>query len=516
MVYPSKSGLDSWEKLGNPGWNAEIMAPYYRKFHTLNKPSNETHQTLGLDFVDEKVQGTLGPIQASFDAGASPLDQAWPKTFTNLNYKITGDPISGQAIGGFTNPSTIHPRTKARSYVGNTYYNSETSQRPNWHVLTGVLAERIIFGKSKEDLVSATGVQYTTKAGERRIVHANDQVILAAGTFQSPQLLELSGIGAADHLKTLNIETIVDNPHVGENLQDHGIVCASFEVADGVPSGDMMRDPQVFQAMMKAYETARAGPMCSAPMSSAFMPVVDFLHGNGRNQLVKLLDEYLASTKSESFPSQNLQYELLRRMLQDPDDASIHYSMGPFQVNAERGPALRDILSPSSEGNYMTIVSALCHPFSRGSVHISSADPRQPPSIDPNYLSHPLDIEIHARHLQYLETLTKTEPLASLLKKDGRRIPHSLDLRELKSAKELCVNTLSSNYHPTGTCAMMSKELGGVVNERLIVHGTRNLRVVDASIIPMEPRGNIQSSVYAIAERAADMIKADTRSDAHM
>ena len=145
-------------------------------------------------------------------------------------------------------------------------------------------------------------------------------------------------------------------------------------------------------------------------------------------------------------------------------------------------------------------------------MHITSADAANNPAVDPRYFSHPLDIEIVARYLQYFQEVVATEPLASLLKQGGRRIPINVDLDSLDGTKKLTESGFTT-YHPCGTCAMMPRELGGVVDQDLRVHGVSNLRVVDASNFPMIPRGNIQSSVYAVVERAADMIKMDwTRS----
>lgn len=161
------------------------------------------------------------------------------------------------------------------------------------------------------------------------------------------------------------------------------------------------------------------------------------------------------------------------------------------------------------EGNYTSIVAVLNHPLSRGVVHINSPNPKDQPTIDPRYFSHPLDLELHGRHTQWLETIAATKPMALLLKKDGRRIHAEKPVHSLEDAKRVVEETFISHYHVTGTCSMLPKELGGVVNERLLVYDVSNLRVVDASIFPMIPRGNIQASVYAVAERAADIIKED-------
>ena len=429
---------------------------------------------------------------------------------------MTGDPLTGEANGGFSNPSTIDPRTKMRSYAGNTYYNPDITKQSNLHVLTEALVEKVLFeipsnGDVSNASIFAVAVQFTDKDGKRHVKGAKREVILAAGCLQTPKILQLSGIGDKNLLGSHGIDLIVDNKFVGKNLQDHPLAALSFEVADGVSTADVMRDPKVVEAIMNQYQTSRSGPFAAGAASSqAYMPVVDLLDTKGRSELTQLLEKSIDNERNNAdFPAKKQQYELLRSILQSPDDASIQYLMAPLQYNSSAGPSVHAMYSLEKPGNYMTILTCLSHPFSRGYVHIKSSDPKEDPIFDPRYLSHPIDLEILARHLQYLEVLIRTEPLESMLKAGGKRIPEGRFVSELETAKKHAIEAVVSNYHPSGSCAMMPKELGGVVNERLIVHGTRNLRIVDASIFPLSPRGNIQSSVYAVAERAADLIKQD-------
>ena len=506
LVYPSKSGIDGWAKLGNPGWDWDSLAPYYRKFHTFTPASKEVHELLALEYMDGKLHGTSGPIKASFGSSHGPLETAWPETFKNLGLAMTGDPLSGMASGGHSAPATIDPQTKTRSHAGSTYYSSEVAKRPNLRVLTEALVEKIIL--EADGSVIATGVQFVAKDGKQYTAYSRIEVVLAAGTFKSPHILELSGIGSTSLLRSQGINVVIDNPNVGENLQDHAAVTLGLEVADGVPSGDVLRDPKVFEAMMHLYKTTGTGPLAASTYTSAFTPLIDLRGNKGQTELTQLLTDYLPEGGYPKFPAQKQQYDLLKAILQSPDDDSVHFVLAPFQMNALAGESPREFLAPVTPGNYLSFMAALSHPFSRGSVHLNSANPASKPTIDPNYLSHPLDVEIFARHVQYFETLAQTEPLASLFKKEGRRNPPGATVKDLASAKEL-IKQVISYYHPTGTCAMMPKAIGGVVNERLIVYGTSNLRIVDASIMPLEPRGNIMSSVYAIAEKASDLIKDD-------
>ncbi|CEJ92598.1 hypothetical protein VHEMI08239 [[Torrubiella] hemipterigena] len=160
--------------------------------------------------------------------------------------------------------------------------------------------------------------------------------------------------------------------------------------------------------------------------------------------------------------------------------------------------------------NFISLGFSQSHPFSRGATHITLADATALPSIDPRYLSHPANLQVMALHLQQLEQFRHSQHLAPFFKSGGKRNhPNALHIAEVDKAKEYILDTATTTYHSCGTAAMLPKEKGGVVDDRLKVYGTSNMRVIDASIFPLIPRGNIMSSVYAVAERAADMIKSD-------
>ena len=360
----------------------------------------------------------------------------------------------------------------------------------------------------------ATGVQFKPKdAAQARTISTAKEVLLCAGAFQSPQLLELSGIGSPALLQQYGIKVVLDNPNVGENLQDHCITGISFEVVDGLPTLDMNRDPAVIGAAIESYTKTRSGPLVSVMNSIATFPVMEFQSEKGRRDLADLLDTHLqhaSASPVSSFSSASTasQHAALRTILENPTDGSILVVAGAVQFNFDKSAA-SEVLGIIDPNNYITLGPSLTNPFSRGSVHITSASVAESPAIDPNYLSHPLDLEILARHAQYLLTIASTEPLSSLLKPGGKRIPPNPDLSTIEAAKEHCRRNLISNWHPCGSCAMMPRDQRGVVDERLKVHGISGLRVVDASVFPMIPKGNIQSSVYAVAERAADLIKED-------
>jgi choline dehydrogenase-like flavoprotein len=504
VIYPSKLGVDAWEKLGNRGWNWETLQPYFHKFQHLIEPSAATSTQLSLDYLNKELYDSNGPVQVSFGEGiASPFKAAWPKTFEELGHRLTADPLSGVSTGAFIHPGSIDS-TGARSHAGSAYYNKDVAERANLKVITETSVEKVILEEMSDGKFRATGVQIIAKDGSPCTISAREEVIVSAGALKSPQLLELSGIGNKEILESHGISVLINNPFVGENLQDHGFVPCSWEVENPLSSGDCQRDLEIAKLLVDEYQNSGSGPLSACQTASSFMPLVDMSAQERRD----LVEEHLTADLPCNPPFLKVQYETIRDMLLDNDEPSGQYTMAPFQINPAAGPSLQGVFGMKVPGNYMTIMSVLNYPFSRGSVHISSQSSTDPPKIDPRYLSHPLDRELNARHVMWLKKLSETEPLASLLKLNGRRI-HGERLATLEGARELVKDSFLSNYHLTSTCSMMPQDLGGVVDEHLKVYGTENLRVVDASIFPLIPRGNIQSSVYAVSERAADIIRAE-------
>lgn len=250
---------------------------------------------------------------------------------------------------------------------------------------------------------------------------------------------------------------------------------------------------------MEEYEQSRTGPLSEgAAYSFAYWPLQLFDTSAEEEDLRRLLDEYPEACD----PKIQLHHDFVRRMILDDQEASATVFMTCIQRYTAPGS--------KAPGNYMTVVAMLSHPFSRGSSHIRVADPYEAPKIDCKYLSHPLDAEILARHTLQIERLLEQPTYAPILKPSGNRLPAEFNyaMRTAEEAKEAISKYGATNYHPCGTCAMATADLGGVVDGELRVHGTSNLRICDASIFPVIPRGNILTTVYAVSESCAEMIGA--------
>lgn len=217
-THPSQGDINNWGALSNKGWSWDKLAPYFAKSEKYVAPSAQTRIDLRTQYINPAAHGTSGPIFSTFPDSYGPLTEAWPRTYKTLGIEVKGDPRSGLALGGYTNLLSINTATHTRSYAANAYYLPVAGRR-NLKVPTAAHVQKILFTKKGGEAV-ASGVQ-CVKGGQTITVTAAKEVIVAAGTIASPQILELSGIGNGKILRGFGIPTVVDNAGVGENLQDH-------------------------------------------------------------------------------------------------------------------------------------------------------------------------------------------------------------------------------------------------------------------------------------------------------
>lgn len=286
-----------------------------------------------------------------------------------------------------------------------------------------------------------------SKSGILHGVQAEREVILAAGTFNTPQILELSGIGDPSILEQHGIDIVHPNPAVGENLQDHIRPGVSFELTDDAPT----RVKVPFDESRRLYEKERRGPWAEwGAFAFSYTPLVPFLDPDGTEKLKVLLDRHLKDDESWS-PFIRKRNTFIRKVIESADEASAVTYLSRRRLAEE-------------DGEFITLCSMLSHPFSAGSVHITSANPLTKPRIDFQYYSHPLDLEIHARHVQVLEKLAKAEPLASYIKPGGKRLPKEYPTDTIDGAKgadaSCCDDELSSVWY------MLIRRRGGQSVER--------------------------------------------------
>ena len=514
-THASQADINDWGELGNEGWSWNSLLPYFVKSEKYDAPSPQTAKDLGTSFIDPSVHGEQGPVVDAFPETHKAFQEAWWRTYQTLGLGVDGDPRGGLALGGFTNPITgkrllavametrdskgrkelihlfcvVDQKTRTRSHAGVAYYKPVQS-RPNLHVITEALVQKVDFeNKEQKGQLVATGLKFNTR-GKNCTIKANKEVIISTGAFESPKILELSGIGSTKILKKYGIDVIYENEYVGENLQDHALIPLAFEAEDGVFTFDLFKNETFFNEALTEYITHHTGPLSDGICSSALLSYAQILPADNKNKLPKGIDTILTPAQAAANPGLAHQHQLTRRKTLDPHESSVQHVLIENGMTPALSADAAKELSNTLNGSFSTLSAILEHPFSRGSVHITSSDPAVYPIVNPNYLGEAVDLEIFADALLQLQTVARTEPMASLFKRKGTvYMPGFHELNET-NVRAHVKNTLVSEYHPCSTCSMLPRHKGGVVDERLKVYGTSNLRVVDASIFPLQVRAN--------------------------
>ncbi|KAG8742275.1 hypothetical protein FRC11_014434 [Ceratobasidium sp. 423] len=391
---------------------------------------------------------------------------------SKLGIPINFDPDSGNAVGVFNSATSVNRTTGRRSYAATTYY-AYNAHRPNLVVLTGAQATKINFkdtanGNKSENLV-ATGVSFVYQS-QTYTVQAKKDVILSAGTFQSPHILELSGIGNSTILQKNGIETLIDLPGVGENYQDHMVLTTTYELKPGssTQNYDVLRNNASLAAAAAAqYNATHDGILASTPSVISFTNLDPMANSAEIANMTAQLDREIASEKLT--PLQKASYKIQKGWLKE--------KVGLVEVIVYPGYA--GVGVPKANTSYMTIFTAVQHPFSRGNITLIYS-------------------------VKFAQKLSKTEPLASMVL--TRQDPAPEVTTEATIADYVKTNVVSI-HHPIGSVTLAPKELGGVVDINLKVYGTANVRVADASIIPLHIGTHISRTVYGIGEKAAKIIK---------
>ncbi|KAI3320525.1 GMC oxidoreductase [Xylariaceae sp. AK1471] len=482
----------------------------FPSFTPSSIPDEAVKEHPNLGRIDGSTTGVNGPVQVAFTSSAQdPQSQAWHETFKNLGYGLQGNSFSGRAVGAWSIPGAIDAASGTRSYAA-TAYLVPANSRSNLQIATGAQVDKILLEVSRDgDRAVASGVAFKLADGTNHHVKAVREVMLAAGVFGSPKVLELSGIGNKTLLEKFSIEPKVDNISLDNGSQLRG--CRRSHDRRLPPTSE----PEFMQVLMQMYQEHKAGPLASQSLTSyAYMPIMSEVLEQLEPGLQTSLEKFVAQIDGE--PKSEVERQHFNRIKSNLsssspfDAATASLFMLPPQVKLHGGPKQSGMTRDPKPSNFISLGASLQQPLSRGTSHISSLDPSAPPTIDPRYFSHPLDIELYARHIIGIEVLAKTAPLSNYLKAGGRRAqPGEPYVDTLEKGKAYVRQATLTNIYPVGTCAMLPRDSGGVVDERLKVYGVEGLRVVDSSIMPLSPCTNIQTTVYTVAENAADLIKED-------
>ncbi|KAB2570740.1 Aryl-alcohol dehydrogenase [Lasiodiplodia theobromae] len=499
-VRGSERDYDDWAVLADdPGWGFANMRQYITKHQTLEPIPDSITNRVAMSTVDVN-HGTSGPIHTSFNDTRLDIEDAFILGADQAS-GITQKPVDawgGDHYGFYNGLGSVYrtgPLAGKRSYAARGYFEANAS-RPNLKVLCEAPVSSIILDADNRN---AVGVAFT-HGGERHEVRARREVLLCAGAIQSPQVLELSGIGKPEVLRKAGVEVKVDLPSVGENFQDHVVAGVGYELAPGIISGDSLWHPDAMAEAQKALMEHALGPLTATASGQGFVSYKQLATEEELNETIASIRE----TQKTSSPFQRRQLDLIVNHLEDDRSANVQYILIPAKANLSDESIMDQSkmwLPGNPEKPQIVWGCALQYPVSRGSVHITSADPTAPPNIDPSYLSHPADVAVLASGMKLADRIANSPALAPLLGARTSPAP-GVDLQQTAAAAAAVRAWSIGEYHVAGGCAM-----GDTVDSKLRVKGVGNLRVVDASVFPNHVSGNCQSSVYALAERAADLVK---------
>ncbi|KAI9590939.1 formate oxidase [Syncephalis fuscata] len=466
-----KPTFDDWGEFGGNEWTWDNLLPYFRKSATYY----DNPKLYGPEF---NKLGTGGPIPISHAAlipEMQPFRDALRKAWVSKGVPISENIYDGKMIGLTHCADTIHNGQRSGSYLF-------VKNRPNITILSSVHSKCLIIDKATR---ACTGVTVIASTGAELSFYATRDVILSQGVFETPKLLMLSGVGPAAELAKHGLDVIVDSRHVGQHLLDHPAVPFVLRVKDGFGMDDVLLRPGPRKdAAMSAYHSNKEGPV-----GSGLLDMVGFTR----------IDKNLNQDPVYSRAKAN------------------NGGLDPFSPKGQPhfeldfvcmfGSAFQWHFPTPKEGCYTSVVVDLVRPVSEGGeVTLNSADPLVQPNINLNFFANDLDIIAMREGVRWAYDL--------LLHGEGFKdivigeYPWDMPLDSDEEMKRAVLDRSQTAFHPCGT-ARLSKNIDqGVVDPQLRVHGIKNLRVIDASIMPIIPDCRIQNAVYMIGEKGADMIKA--------
>jgi len=428
---------DRWRQHGNSGWGFDDVLPYFKKAENQERGADDFHGAGGPLPVSDLVHAD--PLSAAFIAAAA-------ETGIPVNPDFNG---ASQEGAGFFQTTTRRGRRASTAVA----YLRPARGRRNLQVETSALAQRILFDGHRADAIEFR------QAGVLRTARARKEILVSSGAYNSPQLLQLSGVGPAELLRQHGIDVVLDAPGVGHDLQDHMQVRVVMRCTQSITLNDVVNSPVRRILAGARYAAFRKGPLTIA-----------------------------AGTSGAFFKTSP--------RLATPD-IQIHFL--PFSTD-KMGERLH---------SFSGFSASVCQlrPESRGSLRIRSADPTMAPEIRINYLSTEVDRIANVEGLKVLRRILQAPALRPYVMQEvdpGAKVSTDEELLNYCRARG------STIYHPTSTCRMGSDPLA-VVDQRLRVRGIEGLRVVDGSIMPDLVSGNTNAAIIMIAEKASGMILEDAR-----
>ena len=432
--------FDHWRQLGNFGWSFDDVLPYFRRAEDQERGQDAFH-------------GVGGPLAVSNVSEPHPLCEAFIEAAQQAGFPRNDDFNGPAQDGAGYFQLTARNGRRWSTAVG---YLRQARRRPNLAIVSNALASRVVFSGRR-----AVAVEY--RHGETtHIAHATGEVVVAGGAFNSPQLLQLSGLGPAALLRSLDIDVVADMPGVGADLQDHLQVRMQYHCTEPITMNDVINSWRRSIGAGLRYILFRKGLLTiGAGYAGGFF---------------RTSPEILTP------------------------DVQVHLIIFSGETS---GAALHP---------FPGFIASVCQlrPESRGFVRIKSADPREPPAIQPRYLSRRHDCDTVIAGMKLLRGIMNQAAMRRYIAEERAPQPHCKSDADLLAFARESGTTV---FHPTSTCRM-GTDPAAVVDDRLRVHGIERLRVIDGSIMPTVVSGNTNAAIVMIGEKGADMILQDAATSA--
>jgi choline dehydrogenase-like flavoprotein len=519
----SRFDYDTWDRLqgDRPGsrkdidWSWNGVYPFFKKSVTFTPPPDAVARKYNYTW-DVSAFGNTTPIYASLPPFLWGDHYVPRQSWKEMGIWVARECANGDKEGLCWIPISEHPITARRSYAGIGHYAEVVDKRPNYHLLVRHQVARVVYPKGDKKNGPPVVEVRPLAGGPSFNISVKNEVILSAGVFGTPAILQRSGIGPADFLQSANIPLVLDLPGVGSNLHDHSGPRVEwnckwrFSFLSSLPK----RDSQLTVTDTKPLPFY---PLPSEMLNETFAAEA----AAGFNQTPAQGPYTLAMSNSAIWvplPNISITYstiiDSIRGLANTTDPSSLHlppaYNSDPTLIAGYRAQllALADLLanprSPSLESTFATGTSAaaiLLHPLSRGTVRLNLTHPFEPPILDYRSASNPIDLSLHMAHTRYLRRMMHTDTLKNLGAVEvqpGEAVQTDEELTAFVRR-----STVQSYMHPCCTAAMMPREWGGVVGSDLRVHGARGLRVVDMSVLPMLPGAHLSATAYAVGEKVS-------------
>lgn len=476
-VRHSQPEQDAWAKLidGADVWSWDKMFNAMKKGENFTAPVKAVSDKAHVEY-NEKSHGTKGPLQVSWPGVTYDPVGAFLDSASKVAAPFNKDPDAGKSWGTFLATLTLDPTTWKRSFSRTAYLDPNT-HRSNLVVLTNYTVTKLNLDTSNKDSVVVKSVEFAKHDGAKsHTVNVKREAILSGGTINDPQILQLSGIGDKDLLQKYKIDVAVDLPGVGQHLQDHVSAGVQWSPKNGkeLPPTKVTGKADVDSYTNSAVSYVNASKL----FSGNYEKVIDSVKKNLTNVLNKM------DVPGPVKKGYNLTYTT---QINDIFQSKV----GPLEI-----------LFAMTFGN-IQVQAALQHPMSRGSIKIKSTNPFDSPDIDPAYFHQRIDLEVLREGFKLARSVGQSDPLKGHVDQEtnpGNSVQSDDDW------EKWIRQHVGTEFHPSCTCSMLPRDAGGVVDKNLLVYGTKNLRVIDASVPPLSVSAHMMSIVYGLAEIGAEIV----------